>query len=251
MSDSAPLEADTIVVVPCYNESRRLDTRGVMDFLSIEPRVRFLFIDDSSTDTTTAVLETLCARSPDRLRWIKLERNSGKGEAVRRGVLAALLEKPSFIGYWDADFSTPLSAIGDFLAVLGAEDSRVGVLGSRVRRLGAHVDRDPLRHYMGRVFATLASLVLGIAVYDTQCGAKMFRATDEVARAFAEPFLGPWVFDVEVLARLRNSIAPAPLADYLFELPLASWRDVAGSKLTTSHRVAAISDLFRIWRTYR
>lgn len=251
MSDHAPPGADTIVVVPCYNESRRLDTRAVLDFLSAEPRVRFLFIDDRSTDNTPAVLETLCAKSPDRLRWMKLERNSGKGEAVRRGVLAALVEKPSFIGYWDADFSTPLPAIGDFLAVLGTDGSRLGVLGSRVRRLGAHVDRDPLRHYTGRVFATLASLVLGIAVYDTQCGAKMFRATEAVARVFAEPFLGPWVFDVEVLARLRNSIAPAALADCLFELPLAGWRDVAGSKLTITHRLAAVNDLFRIWRTYR
>ena len=77
----------------------------------------------------------------------------------------------------------------------------VGVFGSRIRRLGAAITRDPLRHYFGRVFATLASMVLDLAVYDTQCGAKLFRVNDDLRRAFGHVSLR-WIFDVELLARI-------------------------------------------------
>jgi hypothetical protein len=120
-----------------------------------------------------------------------------------------------------------------------------------VRRLGANIDRRALRHYAGRIFATLASLVLGMAVYDTQCGAKLFRADAAVARAFAEPFLSRWIFDVELLARLRRETDGEPLGTRLLEIPLPSWRDVAGSKLTMGHGAAAFIDLLRIWRKTR
>jgi hypothetical protein len=125
------------------------------------------------------------------------------------------------------------------------------VLGSRIQRLGARVERSPLRHYAGRLFASLASIVLRLPVYDTQCGAKMFRGTNELAYAFAEPFLSKWIFDVEVIARLQRAAAPASLSQRLFELPLREWRDVAGSKLSTSRGAAAFLELWRIYRKYR
>lgn len=264
MTSSATIPAgDLVLVVPCYNESRRLDLDAVREAARSQPRIRFLFVDDGSTDDTAAVLEALCATDPRRLRWTRLAQNSGKAEAVRTGVLQAIDEaiagatdqathqEPRFVGYWDADFSTPLPVVADFLAALDANPALIGVLGSRIRRLGARVERRPLRHYVGRIFATLASLILGIAVYDTQCGAKMFRVNETLKHVFAEPFLSPWIFDVELLARLCGAYAPEPLTDRLYELPLPSWRDVAGSKLTTTRGALAFLDLIRIYRAYR
>ncbi len=253
MTDSAqtPQSPDTILVVPCYNESRRLDIGAIGRCVRDNPRVALLFVDDGSTDATAAVLEELCKDPAGRLRWKKLDHNSGKAEAVRQGVLAALERKPALVGYWDADLSTPLDVLGDYLAILDRDPRLLAVLGCRVRRLGARIERKPLRHYAGRIFATLASVVLGIAVYDTQCGAKLFRASDAVASTFGEHFLSKWIFDVEVLARLRRALVPEPLAPTLFEYPLPCWRDVAGSKLTMWHGVAAFGDLWRIARKYR
>jgi glycosyltransferase involved in cell wall biosynthesis len=190
-----------------------------------------LFVDDGSTDGTTAMLERLAA-SHERASVLRLAHNSGKAEAVRRGIVSALDGGADVVGYWDADLSTPLEAIADLLAVLEADAGLVSVMASRVRMLGTTIDRRATRHYTGRVFATIASLALGIAVYDTQCGAKLYRATPAVREAFSRPFRSRWAFDVEILDRL---LAPGTSTDeasqLIREVPLATWRDAPGSKL--------------------
>ena len=69
------------------------------------------------------------------------------------------------------------------------------VFGARVALLGRQINRLPSRHYLGRIFATLASTVLSLRIYDTQCGAKIFRNSATFRSAIAEPFDSPWIFD--------------------------------------------------------
>lgn len=241
------------IVVPCYNEEARLDGARFLAFTGHFPVVRFLLVDDGSTDGTARVLEELCRARPDAFSWLSLERNSGKAEAVRRGVLAALEEGAPFVGFWDADLAAPLDAIPIFRAELESNPWVHLVMGSRVQMLGRRIERTPVRHYLGRVFATVVSLMLGVRVYDTQCGAKLFRATDEVREAFRDPFLTRWLFDVEILARLIRRIPPEqvdPDAPRVHEIPLRRWRDVSGSKLRPRHMLRTPLDLFTIWRAY-
>ena len=106
----------TIIVVPCYNEANRLDAVRFQEFSAANPAVEFLFLNDGSTDGTLGVLERLHAVDPQHFRFVHFSRNSGKAEAVRRGMLTALEDSPDYVGFWDADLATPLCEIPHFSA---------------------------------------------------------------------------------------------------------------------------------------
>jgi hypothetical protein len=169
-------------------------------------------------------------------------------------VLRALDYDPIFFGYWDADLATPLNVILEFRDVLECRPSLEAILGSRVRLLGREVRRSPGRHYLGRVFASASSLVLGLSVYDTQCGAKLFRSSPTTRSLFQTPFASSWIFDVEILARFMAARGRGfqPRADRaLFEFPLHRWRDVHGSKVKPIAFLRAPLELLAIYFRYR
>ncbi len=243
----------TRVVIPCYNEAGRLRPDAFVEALEGQPGLGFVMVDDGSRDTTTAVLHGLKSRAPERIDVLALERRSGKAEAVRRGVLRAADLGAELAGYWDADLSTPLRFIAEFAALIEREQ-RTLVLGSRVQLLGRRIERRMLRHYLGRGFATLASLALGIPVYDTQCGAKLFRLTAGVRSAFAEPFSLNWSFDVELIARLlarERLVGDICVERDCAELPLGEWVDAPGSKLTAAQMPGVALELVQLVRTVR
>lgn len=238
---------DTIVVIPCFNEAARLDPSAFESPLAREPKLRFLFVDDGSTDRTLEVLRGFADRLPDRVLVHALDRNSGKAEAVRSGVLAAYARNPELIGYWDADLATPLDLIEKFAEVL-RDESLLMVLGSRVRLLGRNIERTAARHYIGRVFASAAATVLGLAVYDTQCGAKLFRANEVMRRVFERRFRLNWCFDVEILARLLGleSQGLCDVREQCVEFALDTWVDAPGSKLNLRQVPRVLGELARL-----
>jgi dolichyl-phosphate beta-glucosyltransferase len=236
-----------VVVVPCYNEAVRLRPEAFLACLDTMPAVRFLFVDDGSSDGTREVLARLQRRAEDRLQLLALNTNRGKGEAVRLGVLEAFASNADVVAYWDADLATPLEALSDFAAVLDSRPDIDIVLGSRVRLLGRDIERNALRHYFGRVFATAASLVLDLPVYDTQCGAKAFRA--RTRGLFERPFATRWVFDVELLSRCMMHAKPDGTPEFtICEMPLRVWHDVPGSKVRPSDALRALLDLTSLYR---
>jgi glycosyltransferase involved in cell wall biosynthesis len=235
------------VVIPCYNEADRLDAAAFAKALEERPDTSFVFVNDGSTDDTSAVLHALSARHPGRMAVLDQGDNMGKAEAVRQGLLRAFSSGAELAGYWDADLATPLDAIGDFVTTLDSEPAVDVVLGARVAMLGHRIERKATRHYAGRVFATLASMTLGLSVYDTQCGAKLFRCNEATRALFADPFGSRWVFDVELLARyLHRGGDPSGIR----EQALARWTDVPGSKVKPTDFVGGVLELARIKRRY-
>ena len=233
------------LVLPCYNEARRLDPAPFLQFIQTHPEVGLLFVDDGSVDGTPALLERLASAS-DRVGVLRLERNAGKAAAVQQGLVAAIAKSPELVGYWDADLSTPLGAVDEFIAVLDAHPRIDIVMGARVKLLGRDVRRRALRHYAGRAFATAASVALGVGVYDTQCGAKLFRAAPAVTQALTTPFQSAWVFDVEILSRYLQAVGRSEAEARIREVPLEAWTDVPGSKLRLRHALRAVWDLARL-----
>src|SRR6266480_6709773 len=195
------MPADLLLVVPCYNEAGRLKPEVFLERAGSGRDIGFLFVDDGSTDATSAILAEMVTRGGGGIAVLTLNQNVGKARAVQLGVLSAFERNPEFVGFWDADLAAPLTAIPEFMEVFKARPDVDIVMGARVKLLGRDIRRSPIRHYGGRTFATAASFALGVSVYDTQCGAKIFRVTDPVRQVFSAAFRSKWIFDVEILSR--------------------------------------------------
>ena len=232
------------IIIPAWNEAERLQDRAFLDFIARQDVVDLRFVDDGSTDQTPARLEAIRQQVPNRIVVQRLAQNVGKGEAVRLGLRAALDDGYSMVGYLDADLAAPLDTALLLHGTLLADPALAIVLGSRIKLLGWRIRRSERRHYLGRIFATCASLTLSLAVYDTQCGAKALRAGPATDAALAAPFLSRWLFDVELLARLRDAGAA------MHELPLPVWEDPGGSSVRVRDFLRAPTELWRIRRCY-
>jgi len=242
--------SDTVIVVPCFNEQERLNTEAFLAFVDQQSDMNLLFVNDGSDDETLALLAKMEQQRPGRISVLDQPENRGKAEAVRQGVLAAANHDCKFIAYLDADLATPLNAMPEFRSLLEEQKTVELVMGSRVSLLGRQIERKQTRQLLGRAFARAASWVLRLPVYDTQCGAKMFRATETMHDVFSTPFLSKWIFDVEIFARMTQQES-LEIETALYESPLQSWRDVAGSKLRPMHFVKAAFELWTIHRQYK
>lgn len=228
-----PLRTGTVaVVVPCYNEERRLDADAFIKFLSAQPSVRFIFVDDGSSDQTLTVLKTMQHRMPTRIDVLALPQNRGKAEAVRKGLMFATQTQACTVGYWDADLATPLSAIADFAEIVNRYDDVEVVFGSRMQLLGHRINRTLARRAVSRICSTLARMAVRLPVRDTQCGAKLFRNTPALVKSIDHEFTAGWLFDVELFTRLSGRVDDRSAA--FFEFPLSEWTEVAGSKVSAS-----------------
>ena len=220
------------VVIPSYNEATRIGTTLEALAAATADDVEVIVVDDGSTDGTAEVAERLLEAAGHR-RVLRLDRNQGKGAAVRAGVLAA---RGDTILYMDADLATDLEALPRFLLEL--EDADV-VVGSRSVP-GAVVKQGTRdRVVMGRVFNRLSRLATGVHIRDTQCGFKAFGGP--AARTlFGLARCDRFAFDVEVLVLAER------LGLRVVERPV-TWTAVDGSSVRrVSDSARAAFDVVRI-----
>ena len=237
-----------IIIIPCYNEANRLPVNNFIEFSINNHEIVFLFVNDGSSDNTIEVIDSLVKQS-DRFLSLNLEKNGGKAEAVRQGMLyAANNFESEYIGFWDADLATPLDEILQFIEKAQLNQFQM-ITGLRLMRLGAKVKRSKSRHYLGRFFATVASSVLDLPVFDTQCGAKLYQ-TNIVASLFKAPFITRWLFDVELLARYVQLFGKEEAMKNIYEYPIFQWEDVQGSRLKLKDFFKAPFELIKIRQKY-
>jgi glycosyltransferase involved in cell wall biosynthesis len=239
------------IVIPCYNEADRLPLEQIQIFLQNPSykNINLCLVNDGSSDATISVLEDLRRRFPDQILVHDLPQNMGKAEAVRQGTLAAMSwQTHEGYAYFDADLATPLEEISWLVQWLLSGDYLMA-FGSRVLRMGGHIARKATRHYFGRVFATAASLVVPLPIYDSQCGAKLLR--HELAQqVYQAPFLSRWLFDLEIFLRVIAQHGYQKALHGIIEVPLRQWVEVGGSKLKLSDLWKVPFELRRIKRFY-
>jgi glycosyltransferase involved in cell wall biosynthesis len=234
----------TSIIIPCYNEGTRIEVNQYLAYAENNPNVYFLFVNDGSTDNTSELITILRNKNKKQFFSKNLEINCGKAEAVRQGFSEAFKMDFDYIGFFDADLATPLSSINSFCQMLTPENILI-VIGSRVRLLGRKIARRAVRHYLGRIFATFSSMILRIPIYDSQCGAKLFKNNSLLRKVFSSPFKVKWIFDVEIFARykmLTNNIE-----EHIIEYPLDHWEDIRGSKIKLFDFLVAPFELLKIF----
>lgn len=239
----------TLIITPCYNEEKRLQKERFVAFIEHNEHYHFLFVNDGSSDNTALVLEKIKKENPDQVNILDLKQNVGKAEAIRQGMLASFDLNYDYFAYFDADLATPLEEIPRLLSYAQKEPQPYLIMGSRIKLLGStDIQRKLSRHYIGRIFATIVSNMLSLPIYDTQCGAKLLRK-EVVPMLFDQPFLSKWLFDVELLFRLKKHFNDS--ASRIIEVPLKKWEDVAGSKISFTYFLKAPLDLLRIYMRYK
>lgn len=224
---------DCLIAIPCFRESARLPPflEALCRALEGAPfRAQILVVDDGSgpveVEKTRAVVAAARGQWPAILAEpLFLPRNSGKGGAVYAGWQSPAAAEAALLCFVDADGSVPAGEVVRLITWLLADSGApwAALFGSRAKLLGVQVERLPSRHYVGRIFATLVTLITGLEIYDSQCGLKVVRrsAYAAVAEALRET---RFVFDVELTAQLqRHGFA-------IREVPI-DWREVAGSKV--------------------
>jgi len=241
----------TCIIIPCYNEEKRLPIEKFEQYFQQSTDVDFCFVNDGSNDNTIKVLTSLKIAYPSKVHVLDLIKNGGKAEAIRQGMLHVIsLQRYKYLGFLDADLATPLTEIQRLIEYIESNIKICVSFGSRVKLLGSQIERTARRHYLGRIFSTFASIMLKMPIYDTQCGAKLFKI-EIVQIAFSQPFITRWLFDIEIFARIRNHLGLEIAMKSMIEMPLNKWIEMGGSKLSLKHMITVPLQLIKIKQRYR
>jgi glycosyltransferase involved in cell wall biosynthesis len=239
---------DSCIIIPCFNEASRLDLEAYKTFQKQNNAFDLLFVNDGSTDSTLSTINNLKKELPNT-SVLDLKTNIGKAEAVRQAVLQQE-DKYKYLGYLDADLSTPLSEIARLLEIAKTENKSF-ILGSRIKVLGASIKRKFYRHFFGRLVATfIDSLVLNLEIYDTQCGAKIINY-DLAKVIFKDAFKTKWLFDVELLARTKKEFGKPYCENNILEIPLNQWHDTEDTRISFFDFLKTPFSLLKIYSNYR
>jgi dolichyl-phosphate beta-glucosyltransferase len=244
-------EFSCCVIIPCYNEGKRLQTGLFESFITQNTDISLLFVNDGSSDDTKDVIESLSGRNKENIMPLTLLKNSGKAEAVRQGILYALQNiEAEYYCFLDADLATPLDELMRLHSIINRNPNLQMLFGSRFKRLGVNIRRKVYRHYFGRVIATFISMILKLPIYDTQCGAKIF-SKDLASAVFQEEFISRWLFDVEIFARIIKRSGREAIYNIAFEEPLQQWVEVGGSKINMIDMIKVPFELIKIKLKYK
>jgi glycosyltransferase involved in cell wall biosynthesis len=242
------------LVIPCFNESKRLDLPAYSDFITNHPSITFCFVNDGSSDDTLRMVTDFAAhRTADAIRIVSLGMNQGKAEAVRQGVLAMLSDSSlriDTIGFWDSDLATPLSELDRFMQAFIKNKSVQAVVGFRKKEADAKIKRSFSRKIISIIMHAIISKYIGLPIHDTQCGAKLFTAA-LASNIFATPFVARWIFDIELFLRIKHFLGPNALSQNVEQLHLKAWHDVPGTKLQLRDAPKIFLELIKIKSKYR
>ncbi|MFT4801870.1 MAG: CheY-like chemotaxis protein [Flavobacteriaceae bacterium] len=238
------------VVIPCYNEEKRLLNKKFTKFIIKNSGYHLCFVNDGSKDKTLEVLNKLRKGREDFVTVYDCKKNGGKAKAVRLGILhMAKQDDLDYIGFLDADLSTDLADFDGLVSIIEKSKFKI-VSGSRISRIGANIKSGGVRKIISIIINFIIRKILKMEFNDTQCGAKIFHK-DVIQIVFKEKFVTKWIFDVEIFKRIILHFGLKKAKEIICEKPLKRWIHVGGSKLSMRDSLKIVFQLGQIAWTYR
>ncbi len=157
------------IVIPAYNEERfigtLLDQIRAVDLSGLGADKEIIVVDDCSRDRTAEIVASVPG-----VMLKRMERNGGKGRAVRAGIAAAtgdyLIIQDADLEYDPNDYVPMLQAL-----IEGRGDV---VYGSRYLTAGKHPNQSLGAYLGGRSLSLAALLFSGVRLSDTVTALKLF-----------------------------------------------------------------------------
>lgn len=232
------------LVIPAYNEERRITAclEEVQNFIKTFPHtVEVILAIEKSSDNTLNLAREIVGQDP-RFRILSNDVQKGKGYAVKTGMLQAIGD---IVIFMDADLSTPLKEIIQFIDYYQAHPEVDLIIGSRQHAKSRIIKKQhPLRQKMGQIFNLFVQKLAIKGISDTQCGFKSFRQ-HTVQPLFQRQTLHGFSFDVEILLLARE-------LNYQIEVLPVEWLNNPDSKVhIVRDSLRMFIDLLRIKKIVR
>lgn len=187
---------DVEFVIPCKNEARVLEKNidKLLKYLDKKANYsyRLVIASNGSSDATARIANEIAQKSPNLVRTIA-SHTSGRGRTLKR---VWLNSNARVVAYMDADLATSLSSLPRLIDPL-LKDQADLVIGNR-NHPSSQTRRAPLRQIIGRAYARLARLFLGLKVSDFQCGFKAIRQS-VATKIIPSVKDNNWFFDTELI----------------------------------------------------
>lgn len=235
------------LVIPFFNESKRIDAKYFSALFDLKDSY-WVLIDDGSEDDTFLKLKDLPV--VPNMTILKNQTNLGKAETVRIGLQHIMINNEintqglDLLGFLDADGAFNAATVESFLQkaseLLAIRSEYFAVWSSRVKLSGRNIQRNPKRHYLGRIINTILGTFIPYIPYDTQSGLKVFRFDNRFYEIINKSFVTKWLFDIELLIRMHKKDLS------VYEEPVDFWRDVAGGSLGSKQAAKIILEIIRI-----
>lgn len=190
---------DLSLIVPCYNEAAHLEKnlnrlKRVLD--SVVYKCEIIIIDDASINNTLEMINRFISanRGAENIKFIKHDKNQGRGKTVSDGLMASRGEIAGFI---DVDFSTSPW----YIPALAAEIKNGAdiVIGQRIYKLKFKVLH---RWILSKGYKFLVRIFLGADLGDTESGCKFFRR-EKIMPVLGQVEDDKWFWDTEIIARSK------------------------------------------------
>ena len=222
------------IIIPAYNESDRIKAslQKAIDYLGNKDyEYEIIVADDGSTDDTVEIANSFGGN----IRAVALPKNTGKGAAVRMGMLEA---KGDIRIFTDADFSTPIYEIEKIIYSL-KNDYDV-VIGSRALDYDMVKEHQPFyREFMGKTFNKFVQMMVIKGIKDTQCGFKGFTAV-AAEEIFSKAKIDGFSFDVEALYLAKKA------GMKIDEVPVEWYNDDRSKVNPITDSISMLIEIFKI-----